>query len=317
MGINYQELYENAPNYEQRRGVNGYHYTSRIGVIDYTKGAKTSDIAQLKSVDRGNLMTMECGDTESRFGIGFEIEKSRFHRNAVTRTALVAGYERDSSCGFEAVTNILPLLPAGDWRNKVYSMMYDSRYAIEDKYSPSNYKCGGHVTLSCKGMTGEDLYVALRKHMGIVYALFRKRLNNYYCSQSGNVELNPDFNGGRYVPMLMKRNVVEIRLVSRFQSVKQMMRRYELFYVMMDYAVNKPNASKSAFINKVKPIIKAMYDGDTDKVSEICSLAKSFNKYLSIGLINREVIEFIDPMRRMVAESSYDQDLLRNGFRSI
>jgi hypothetical protein len=260
---------------------------------------------------------MECGDTESRFGIGFEIEKNRFHRNAVKNTALIGGYERDSSCGFEAVTNILPLLPAGDWRNKVYSMMYDSRYAIEDRYSPSNYKCGGHVTLSCKGMTGEDLYVALRKHMGIVYALFRKRLTNYYCSESGNVELNPDFNGGRYVPMLMKRDVVEIRLVSRFQSVKQMMRRYELFYTMMDYAVNKPNASQSAFINKVKPIIKAMYDGDTDKVDEICSLAKSFNKYLSTGLINREVIEFIDPMRRMDAEYSYDQDLWRNGYRAI
>ena len=317
MGINYQEVYESAPNYNMRSRVNGYHYTSQIGVIDYTKGAKASDITQLKSVNRTNLMTMECGDTESRFGIGFEIEKNRFHRNAVKNTALIGGYERDSSCGFEAVTNILPLLPAGDWRNKVYSMMYDSRYAIEDRYSPSNYKCGGHVTLSCKGMTGEDLYVALRKHMGIVYALFRKRLTNYYCSESGNVELNPDFNRGRYVPMLMKRDVVEIRLVSRFQSVKQMMRRYELFYTMMDYAVNKPNASQSAFINKVKPIIKAMYDGDTDKADEICSLAKSFNKYLSTELINREVIEFIDPMRRMDAEYSYDQDLLRNGYRAI
>ena len=317
MGINYQEVYESAPNYNMRSRVNGYHYTSQIGVIDYTKGAKASDITQLKSVNRTNLMTMECGDTESRFGIGFEIEKNRFHRNAVINTALIGGYERDRSCGFEAVTNILPLLPAGDWRNKVYSMMYDSRYAIEDRYSPSNYKCGGHVTLSCKGMTGEDLYVALRKHMGIVYALFRKRLTNYYCSESGNVELNPDFNRGRYVPMLMKRDVVEIRLVSRFQSVKQMMRRYELFYTMMDYAVNKPNASQSAFINKVKPIIKAMYDGDTDKADEICSLAKSFNKYLSTELINREVIEFIDPMRRMDAEYSYDQDLLRNGYRAI
>ena len=110
-GINYTEIYNNdyhvqSGDYNRGR-VNGYHHTSRIGVLDYRKGAKNTDIAQLKSVDRRNLITLlSTGDAECKFGIGFEVEKSRFFH--VVRFAdhshCWAGYERDSSCGYEAVS---------------------------------------------------------------------------------------------------------------------------------------------------------------------------------------------------------------------
>lgn len=323
-GINYTEIFENdfyvKSGRRYRGNVNRYHHTKSVGVIDYRKGAKSTDISQLKSVDRRNLKLLSTGDAECKFGIGFEVEKNRFAHGAVCNTPIFAGFERDSSCGVtqhsggvEAVTNILPLLPAGKWRNKVYSMMHDARKIIDDAHSPSNHRCGGHVTLSCEGMTGEELFNAVRENLAIVFALFRKRLTNRYCY--ANTRLDSNFDDTRYAAVQQKANVIEVRLVSRFQSVKQMMRRYELFYTIMDFSINNPNGAHATLLKKVRPIVKSMYDGDEAKTDEILELAKHFNKYIKTGRLNRAIINFIDPMRVMDAESWYDRDLLRNGYR--
>lgn len=312
-GINYNEIYNNDYYVGQRQRMNHYHGTSRMGAIDYRKGAKHTDIAGLKSVDRQNLSEMPCGDAQSKFGIGFEVEKNRISRGAMNQSALFAGFERDGSCGYEAVTNILPLLPAGQWRNKVYSMMHDGRRVIEDSFSPSDQRCGGHVTISVEGMSGRDLFLAVRENAAILYALFRKRLGNRYCN--ANLKLDVDYFATRYCAIQQKESVLEFRLVSRFQSVKQMMRRYELFYEIINFSVNNPNGSFATLLKKVTPIIKSMYGGNMAKVNEVLDLAKAFNKYLKTGRVNREVINYIDPMRRLDPASNYDNDLIRNGWR--
>ncbi len=286
------------------------------------KGAKTTDIANLKAPQKRNLIDLGNGDYNSKFTIGFEVEKNKLSRGAVKEYPLFCGFERDSSCGYEAVTNILPLLPSGDWRNKVFSMMADAKKIIEDRYSPSDYRCGGHITIAVDGMTGQELLEKIRQNCGIILALFRKRLGNGYCKRNfmlantdtENVTFSSHSN--KFATALVKGNCVEFRLVSRFQSVKQMMRRYELFYELLDFSINKPNGSHNAFLNKVKPIIKSMYDGDMDKVEEILELSKAFRTMITTRKINRKVVEFVDPTR-MVGSIWYDQDLINNGYRAI
>ena len=290
------------------------------------KGAKNKDIANLKTADKRNVIDLGNGDYDSKFTIGFEVEKERLSRGAVKEYPLFCGFERDSSCGYEAITNIVPLLPSGLWRNKVFSMMHDARRIIEDQYSPSNYKCGGHVTVACEGLTGQELMDKVRVNCGIVYALFRKRLSNYYCkrnlflediSQQNEPREVHYYHSTRYATALVKDNCLEFRLVSRFQSVKQMMRRYELFYELLDFSINRPNGSHNAFLKKVYPIIKSMYDGDREKADEIIDLAKSFRTMIVKKKINRKVIDFVDVRRELDAEMYYDRDLLQNGYRAI
>lgn len=290
------------------------------------KGAKNKDIANLKTADKRNVIDLGNGDYDSKFTIGFEVEKERLSRGAVKEYPLFCGFERDSSCGYEAITNIVPLLPSGLWRNKVFSMMHDARRIIEDQYSPSNYKCGGHVTVACAYLTGQELMDKVRVNCGIVYALFRKRLSNYYCkrnlflediSQQNEPREVHYYHSTRYATALVKDNCLEFRLVSRFQSVKQMMRRYELFYELLDFSINRPNGSHNAFLKKVYPIIKSMYDGDREKADEIIDLAKSFRTMIVKKKINRKVIDFVDVRRELDAEMYYDRDLLQNGYRAI
>ena len=273
-------------------------------------GAKKGDIATLKSAQKRNVIELDNGDVNSKFTIGVEVEKARFSRGAVTEYALFAGFERDGSCGYEAISHILPLLPKGEWRNKVFNMMYEAKRIIEDSYSPSNTSCGGHITLAVDGMDGEELMNRLKKFSGVMLSLFRRRLGNGYCRM--NPFMDVDTNAGRYQVCLRKGDRVEFRLPSRITGVKQMMRRYELCYMMLDFAVNRPNASFKTFLKAVTPIVSSMYGHDEQKVTEILTLSEAFNKMLRTGQINRETIAWIDPSRSMT--DRWDRDLTCHGW---
>jgi hypothetical protein len=293
-------------------------YHGKPSFRDMSKGAKCADIKGLKSTSVRNLIELN-GDYSSKFTIGMEVEKVQLSRGVVKEYALFCGFERDSSCGYEAVTNILPLLPKGKWRNKVFNMMFEARKVIEDTYSPSDRRCGGHITVAVDGMSGAEIQQAVRKNCGIIYALFRKRLTNNYCK--GNMNMNPAGEmgmyrtSGRYSTTLVKSDCLEFRLPSRFQSVKQMMRRYELFYELLDFSINNPNGSHNSFLKRVEPIISLMYEGDADKLSYIIELSKAFRKMLVSNKVNRKVIEFVDPMRELCGDTWYDNDLIDNGSR--
>ena len=96
-----------------------------------------------------------------------------------------------------------------------------------------------------------------------------------------------------------------------------MMRRYELFYELLDFSINNPNGNFNTFLKRITPIVKSMYNGDMDKVAEKFELAKHFRKMVLTNKVNRNVIDLVDPMRRLDAQKWYDRELLRNGYRAI
>jgi hypothetical protein len=272
-----------------------HHYHRKPEFRQMQNGAKSSDIAQLKSADKRNLVKVGS-DYNSRFTIGMEIEKNQLSRGAVREYELLCGFERDGSCGYEAVTNILPLVNASTWRNKVYDMMHKASRIIEDANSPSDKRCGGHISLGVEGMDGSELMKLVRKNSGILYAIYRHRLQNPYCRFNirmaegrENWQGLPVGNSSKYHVCLNKGNVIEFRLPARFQSVKQMMRRYEMMYELVDFSVNNPNGSFKTFLKKCEPILMAMYDRDQAKVNEMMTLAVSFQKFINTGKVTEDI----------------------------
>jgi hypothetical protein len=258
--------------------------------------AKSIDIAGLKNEDKRNIITNPLDDDGSRFTIGFEVEKNRFHRNALKEYPLFARFEKDGSCGYEAITHILPLVGRSMWRTKVYNMFVEARQVIEDEFSPSNSLCGGHMHLACAGMDSDELFERVRRFSGIVYSIYRKRLGNFYCKKNQKME---KFCSEKYVPCRPNAYGVEFRLPSRVQSVKQMMRRYELMYVIMDFACNTPlgrvpAGTMARFRNALKPILMSMYERDSDKVKNIMDLAGHFQKYLTTGKVTWHTIGWLE-----------------------
>jgi hypothetical protein len=277
-----------------RDTICGYHQSPFPHFLNKT--AFKSDIQALK---RPALKSLNFDGREwvSKFTIGFEVEKNQLSRGAVKEYELLKGFERDGSCGYEAITHVLPLLPAGTWRTKVFDMIHKAERIIDDRYSPSdekdydgNYKCGGHITLGVVGMSGKDLMDATRNYSGILYAMFRNRLQNKYCRENNRMEWS--HYGNRYQVCLKKDNTIEFRLPSKIESVKQMMRRYELCYELLDYAVNV-KGTFPAFLKRITPLVVSMYNGNEAKAKIILGLAVEFQDYINTGVKPEIVRTFI------------------------
>ena len=289
-----------------RSRVHGYH--GKPNPLMLNKSKYKVDVVGLKPTTLRDTIKFDGSDYTTKYTIGMEVEKSSLHRGAVKEYELFCGFEEDSSCGFEAVTHILPLLPKSQWRNKVFDMMYKAEKIIDDNYSASNSNCGGHITIGVEGMTGDELREAIRLNCGIVLALFRNRLNNKYCGanrrmqarglsqyNSANYPYIYDNNGWhwKYHTALVKGNVLEFRLVSRFQSVKQTMRRYELFYELVNFSVNKPNGSHESLLKTIRPIVLSMYNGNEEDCDKVMNLAKHFRKFILDGTIHQDIARFL------------------------
>jgi len=277
---------------ERGRGVmRGYHNSP--SALRLNEGASKYDV----KTARGKVKPLPSGAFKSNYAIGFEVEKQRFHNsNMVQEYPLFKGFESDSSCGVEAVTNILPLLPNGVWRNKIFDMMYNARVILDDETSPSNARCGGHITISVDAdiITPSRLYEQLRGNAGLILSVFRRRLRNSYCCGNPRMILD-NASGNRYQVALLKRhtNSIEFRLPSRIKSHKQMMRRYRLFYELVDFSVTRPHARFSAFLNKCKPILLEIYSNDIDRTNETLKLAKHFQRFIQTGVVHADISSFM------------------------
>ena len=268
--------------HRDRGRMNHYHSSPSPRFL---LNALAHDIQSLPRKDRPSIMDADM----ARYTIGFEVEKTRFKRGARKHYPLFAGLERDSSCGVEAITNVLPLLPRSEWRTKVFSLMYDAESIIDSKHSPTDFSCGGHTTVGIAGCSGDEILVRLRPFMGIVFSLWRKRLPNGYCSGNLNLRTRSETRsqhtmgrwGGRYQAILVKNGCVEFRLVNKFDSVAQMIRRYELFYTLIRNS-NKRGMTFNKMWKLVEPTIRMMYKSDfqgedlDNKMTELKSYADSF-----------------------------------------
>jgi hypothetical protein len=276
-----------------RGAIQGYH--DKPHPLFLNKTAFRADIEGLKKVTQKAAIKIDGSEFTSRFTIGMEVEKNQLHRGAVREYELLCGFERDGSCGYEAVTHILPLLPSGKWRTKVYDMMHKAERIIDDRFSPSDKRCGGHITVGVDGMTGSQLRDLIRVNAGILYAMFRNRLKNGYCCYNSRMQDAQSCANwhSKYQVSLAKDYCLEFRLPSRFESVKQMMRRYELMYELVNFSVNKPNGKYEDFLKIIRPIIVSMYNGDVTKAEEILSLSKEFRTYILKGTITDAIRPYL------------------------
>lgn len=291
--------------FHDRGIVHSYH--RKPAPINHAIGAKHVDIAGVSSRKLPKLLRVDnSGDYSSKFTIGFEIEKNELHRDALKEYPLFCGFETDGSCGYEAVTNILPLLPDSKWRDKVFALMDDASKIIEDTYSPSDQRCGGHITIAVEGLTGTQLMSRIRKNCGIVYALWRHRLKNRFCNANANMyptsreprssQRRRTVNGfSRYSVATVKGDCLEFRLPHRVSSVKQLKLRYELFYEIVDFTINNPRTDHSKLLERLRPIIMKMYDNNLDRVDKVIGLASGFREFILTKTITEPVAHVLCP----------------------
>ena len=242
----------------------------------------------------------------SEFAIGFEVEKTSIFglkRDDVGEEIgaydMFARYETDSSCGLEAITHIFPLSPVRSVKRKKFFDMIDKAKEVLD--SPTNNRCGGHITISV-GKNGNsaihnpmrpiDLLEKVRGNLAIVYALYRFRLNNSYCSGSKDLKNVQNESGHKVVELKNGYNSLEIRLFNKVVNSEQLKLRYDLMYLIVRASLDA--LPYSNLLKQVKPIMLKMYNNNSDKVKEIMELSVYFRTYLIADIIHPDIEHFIE-----------------------
>ena len=240
---------------------------------------------------------------KSKYAIGFEIEKTHILSKCgqlvgqydvgspleLHNNELIKGTETDSSCGVEMVTNALPLVPKSRWRNKIVNAFYDVSNVLD---SPTTSNCGGHIHVSVHDVDSNTLKKWLRITTPLLMSLYKKRLQNYYCGSDllmmdNLVPLNAQSWRGlhtKFNMVTLHTNTVEFRIPSAVTSTQQLINRYDLMFLVVDYAVKMKGEFDTGlfneFLRKARPIIKKMYAQSPTKVTECMKYARRFSKFM-------------------------------------
>ena len=214
---------------------------------------------------------------DSTIKVGYEIEKTSINGlsqqgGSVDRFDIFRGIETDSSCGVEAITNILPLSSDPGSLDYVKGLMKEAKSIINEPVSTS---CGGHITVSVKGLKGSEVFDKVRENAGILYAIYRRRLRTSACG--GNIEAL-EHKSVRSSPMNVKKKTLEFRLPSAVKNVKQLFNRHKLMAVFMENSL--AGSDFDTLVEELRPILLEMYSGNEDKVNETIELGYAFNKWL-------------------------------------
>ena len=238
----------------------------------------------------------------SNYSIGFEIEKTEFvidgkdineQGQHVGKYALFSGFEMDSSCGVEAITNVLPLGGKKSKAREVVHYLMDKAKEVID--SPVNKRCGGHMTISSKLAGHSDAWEILDKlkhNLAIIYAMYRHRLKNSYCNE--NKQMRKDRNT-KYSPINVKHSRIELRLPSAVHNVQQLKNRYDIMFKIMYHTFDRPINFES-LLSKVTPELKSMYGTEPEglaKIENVKEYARLFRYWLINGVEDERIKEYI------------------------
>lgn len=238
---------------------------------------------------------------ESSYTIGFEVEKNHVMNSDgstahepgdyVDRSPLFSRWERDGSCGVEGITHAYPLSRYRLFSSHVREAGHLLASPCDGMRGPrgedegqSRFSCGGHITLNGPNVSMNSV----RRYAGLVYALYKKRLRNYYCSD------NKDMQGsGRDIHYCAIRergyDSVEFRLVRRVEHADNLRWRFRLFRVLARSLAN--GVPFEEFLNAAKPVLREVYK--KDRLKRVLADARAFDNYLNRGIVHSSIAEYI------------------------
>lgn len=240
----------------------------------------------------------------SKYRIGIEVEKRSFdgldnRGDEVGEFDLFKGFEMDSSCGVEAITNVLALDEKdSDNEKEVFRMFEEARDIIDEEHIDSS--CAGHMTISVGGISqSTDLLEKVRINSSIIYSMFRRRLNNYYCCNGKDLKGTRE----RSVPINAKPNgTVEFRIFNKINNVEQLKLRYRLMYLLVNNAVDEHKGYNDFLLTAI-PILKEMYSHNDAKVKEVIKTSYMFKDFFENGNVVEEIREYL-PNYYLISEEN-------------
>ena len=223
------------------REIIEYDSTTRQAIYDYNNALHFS------SGGNGSMFGYHRGGQyRAQFDAQMETGKWYFGLEAEKQDADAKAYaeylsgecgqwcaERDSSLcgrsGAEFITPIMPLHNGSEIRKsfQLHRWMLDA--SIDNNGNANRTACGGHMTISKKGMSGQELMSKLNHFMPLLYSLYIGRLNTNYGGAVRKAQT-----GSTRRAVSVKSFGVEIRIFSAVPSMEGAWWRVQLLQVIAD-----------------------------------------------------------------------------------
>jgi hypothetical protein len=215
-----------------------------------------------------------------KYGIGFEVEKNsilgKSHEgDYIGEYKFFSGFENDASCGVEGISNIYCLEYGYD---TLKEHVKEAKDILNDNNVDSN--CGGHINVS--GPSDIVNLANIRKYSGLLFAMYRYRLQKSYSSHNKKLE---EYNKNTKYSAIREKNnsvgynrtLIEFRLISRVEHSNQILFRYKLIQKLIK-AVEK-GISFEEYLSDNQSLLKIIYS--EEKLRRINAMAISFNSWIN------------------------------------
>lgn len=221
------------------------------------------DTVYLDGYHSRNSEYLELDDTyDTPYKIGFEAEKEDFDIKTIISlyqfnktTDFMWRKERDSSLsdheGFELISPFMKLDT-----DRIISYINGNSTLVEHINASANKKCGGHVHLSHRNLSGSELYDTISGYFPIILAMYRGRIRNSHSAAGSKDDMK---RGGR-MAINVKSDRIEIRVFSAIKSVDQLKFRLKL----LQFICSKPTEDFKTAVENIragyKKIFSSIYD---------------------------------------------------------
>lgn len=254
-------------------------YDERSGEYLSDRPESSAHIAEYHRSPSSNVIYNPTAGSH-KYGIGFEVEKNsilgKSHEGEyIGEYEFFSGFENDASCGVEGISNIYCLEYGYD---TLKEHVKEAKDILNDNNVDSN--CGGHINVS--GPSDIVNLANIRKYSGLLFAMYRYRLQKSYSSHNKKLE---EYNKSTKYSAIREKNtsvgwgrtLVEFRLISRVEHSNQILFRYKLIQKLIK-AVEK-GISFEEYLSDNQSLLKAIYS--EEKLRRINAMAISFNSWIN------------------------------------
>ena len=156
--------------------------------------------------------------------------------------------------------------------DKIFEHIESNEILVNHINATISPRCGGHIHLSERGVSGEQLFEKIKGYTPLFYALYYGRVNKQYCKGKNNEDLRNE--NEKYQAIKIHHDRVEFRIISAVPNVNTLKWRTKLLMMILQ--------------NQTDDIIRAYYNVDT-KFTKLLKQTYSDDKLL---ILKQRFIDF-------------------------
>jgi hypothetical protein len=256
-----------------------------------------------------NYVNEDAEEGKIKFGFGIEIEKNDmpnfdFNRNEIyEQTGAVL--EKDSSVnrGFELKTPVYNLMSA-----KTEERLQPLKPFADIKNVEN---AGGHIGFSMEGKDDKELLNLCRGFLPLIYAMYKKRIDNHYCQAKPVNKLQEE--NEKFQSIRLRGNYIEFRIFSSVKSYNTILFRLNFFRIMaqnLGASFNKVITQAVTTGTPLHALLVSDVYKDVDKLERLINDAVQIDKTLGTNKITEKTINKIgEELKKLKANINQAQEV--------